>query len=194
MWRELYRLSWRCRLAYKPGSVSAERRTVTIYLAPHPVEPDPPCFQGDVAAGVKQPTRERAGHPWFPYLALLQVGFGRRCVATRGRTLLPPDFTLAATQRGQRRYVSVPLSVPRPPYGPRPGRYPAPCPVEPGLSSPGRKRPAAATRPTRHSPESSLAQLRAGWPGTPLPGAFLDAATASSKKTPETTIRRRDGW
>ena len=29
------------------------------------------------------------------YLALLQVGFGRRRVATVSRALLPPDFTLA---------------------------------------------------------------------------------------------------
>ena len=58
-----------------------------------------PVVQCSVAAGVKQPTRERAGRPWFPYLALLQVGFGRRCVAALGRALLPPDFTLAATDR-----------------------------------------------------------------------------------------------
>ena len=148
------------RAACKPGSVSASRRTVTIYLAPHPtMMPERTDARCSVAAGVKQPTRERAGHPWFPYLALLQVGFGRRCVTARGRALLPPDFTLAATRTRRRRYVSVPLSVPGTRCLPKPGRYPAPCPVEPGLSSPRPRGLAAATRPTRHSPESSLAQF-----------------------------------
>jgi len=32
--------------------------------------------------------------PKSPYLALLQVGFSRRCVTAVGRTLLPSDFTL----------------------------------------------------------------------------------------------------
>ena len=67
--------------------------------------------RNDVAIGVKQPTRGRAGHPWSPYLALLQVGFGRRCVTANGRTLLPSDFTLVLP-RLEGRYVSVPLSVP----------------------------------------------------------------------------------
>ncbi len=34
-----------------------------------------------------------------PYLALLQVGFSRRCVTASGRTLLPSDFTLIPTSR-----------------------------------------------------------------------------------------------
>lgn len=38
--------------------------------------------------------------PMSPYLALLQVGFSRRCVTADGRTLLPSDFTLASTSRG----------------------------------------------------------------------------------------------
>ncbi len=53
----------------------------------------------DVAIGVKRPTRGRAGRPWSPYLALLQVGFGRRCVAVDDRTLLPSDFTLIRQRR-----------------------------------------------------------------------------------------------
>lgn len=55
-----------------------------------------PRFSGwyDVAIGVKQPTRGRAGHPLSPYSALLQVGFDRRCVAAVDRTLLPSDFAL----------------------------------------------------------------------------------------------------
>ncbi len=37
--------------------------------------------------------------PKSPYLALLQVGFSRRCVTAVGRTLLPSDFTLIPTSR-----------------------------------------------------------------------------------------------
>ena len=66
--------------------------------------------RNDVAIGVEQPTRGRAGHPWSPYLALLQVGFSRRYVTAVDRTLLPSDFTLVPIWLG--RYVSVPLSVP----------------------------------------------------------------------------------
>ena len=91
--------------------------TVTIYLARLATvnyRQDPACFRGrtqdDVAIGIKRPTRGRAGHPWSPYLALLQVGFSRRYVTVADRTLLPSDFTLTPTLSG--RYVSVPLSVP----------------------------------------------------------------------------------
>ena len=37
--------------------------------------------------------------PKSPYLALLQVGFSRRCVTADGRTLLPSDFTLIPASR-----------------------------------------------------------------------------------------------
>ena len=51
--------------------------------------------------------------PKSPYLALLQVGFSRRCVTAVSRTLLPSDFTLILPLL-EGRYVSVPLSVPDP--------------------------------------------------------------------------------
>ena len=71
-----------------------------------------PQLRDGVAAVVLQPTRGRAGRSWSLYLALLQVGFDRRCVATAGRALLPPDFTLTPRrQTPAERYVSVPLSV-----------------------------------------------------------------------------------
>ncbi len=66
----------------------------------------------DVSIEVERPTRGRAGHPWSPYLALLQVGFGRRYVSVDDRTLLPSDFTLILPSL-EGRCVSVPLSVPR---------------------------------------------------------------------------------
>ena len=113
---------WRCgrkenagrpvsRVLYPPPSLR-RRRTVAIYLAPMRCNPHRPVGRGSVATGVKRSTRGRAGRPWSLYLALLQVGFGRRCVAALGRTLLPPDFTLADQPKTGRRYVSVPLSVP----------------------------------------------------------------------------------
>ena len=71
-----------------------------------------PQLRDGVAAVVLQPTRGRAGRSWSLYLALLQVGFDRRCVATAGRALLPPDFTLTPRcKESSKRYVSVPLSV-----------------------------------------------------------------------------------
>ena len=97
---------------------------MTIYLAPRQLSRRVPPRRDDVAIGVKRPTRGRAGHPLSPYSALLQVGFDRHCVAAADRTLLPSDFTLTASfasllvasrlhLRTCRRYVSVPLSVPR---------------------------------------------------------------------------------
>ena len=108
----------------------------------------------DVAIGVKRPTRGRAGHPWSPYLALLQVGFGRRCVTADDRTLLPSDFNLAA---GLDPFPpTTPTFVPKTGGGvflchfpspttssltpQKPGSYPALCPLEPGLSSPSKIR------------------------------------------------------
>ena len=96
----------------KPGSVSRKDGTVTIYLAPR-LTPGPAKRDG-VAAVVKQPTRGRAGRSWSLYLALLQVGFDRRCVAAGGRALLPPDFTLTPLprQRGGMFLCHFPSSAP----------------------------------------------------------------------------------
>ena len=129
-----------CRPISRVLCPSRKRRAVTIYLAqPLAVKPAEVRFwRSDVTAAVKQPTRGRAGRLLSPYLALLQVGFSRRCVTADGRTLLPSDFTLILPPMREGRYVSVPLSVPdagsyEPESGP--GSYPAPCPEEPGLSS-----------------------------------------------------------
>ena len=119
--------------------------------------PHRPVGRGSVAAGVERPTRGRAGHPWSPYLALLQVGFGRRCVAARGRALLPPDFTLAGLPKTGRRYVSVPLSVPGPVS--RAGAWALPSTPSGGARTflPETRGLAAATRPVRLSPDARLA-------------------------------------
>ena len=87
------------------------------------------CRRGQAA----NPGTSRA--PMSPYLALLQVGFSRRCVTADGRTLLPSDFTLTPTGRGGMFLCHFPSPIPAN-RSSGPGRYPAPCPEEPGLSSP----------------------------------------------------------
>ena len=131
---------------------------MAIYLAPMRFDPHRPVGRGSVAAEVKRPTRGRAGHSWSPYLALLQVGFGRRCVAARGRTLLPPDFTLADAPKTRRRYVSVPLSVPG--SVSRAGAWALPSTPSGGARTflPEAQGPAAATRPVRLPPGARLAR------------------------------------
>ena len=103
-----------CRPVSRVLYPSREGRTVTIYLA-CPMAKSPlnsRAGRDGVTTEVERPTRGRAGHPKSPYLALLQVGFGRRCVTGDDRTLLPSDFTLVLPVL-KRRCVSVPLSVPR---------------------------------------------------------------------------------
>ncbi len=95
-----------------------------------------------VATDLKQPTREQRGpRLWFPYLALLRVGFTVPLPLPVARCALTAPFhpCLCATEVGHRRSVLCctgrRLTPPR--------RYLAPCPVEPGLSS-TRKRAAIA--------------------------------------------------
>ena len=110
------RIENKVELTFKPGSV----------LNSH-------SSRADVAICLKQPTRERCGpHLLFPYLVLLQVGFTMplmlpltRCALTAPFHPYPIThvirrFTFCCTGRG--------ITPPR--------RYLAPCPVEPGLSSP----------------------------------------------------------
>ena len=141
--------------ACKPGSVSRrpravqeteaqDKRAVAIYLASRPGSG--PAGRDGVAAVVEQPTRGRAGRSWSLYSALLQVGFGRRCVtAAAGRSYrpispLPRCEILRCAQNDIRAGAVCFCATFRPPRRTdplrKPGRYPAPCPVEPGLSSP----------------------------------------------------------
>ena len=87
---------------YKPGSVSFPQEKNGDHLSS-------PTASGE--AGGSPPVAERRYRrsqaanpgtgraPMSPYLALLQVGFGRRRVTASGRTLLPSDFTLIPTSR-----------------------------------------------------------------------------------------------
>ena len=86
----------------KPGSVSFHRwKAVTIYLAQpsalRPTDIRPKAERRYRRGQAANPGTGRA--PKSPYLALLQVGFSRRCVTAVGRTLLPSDFTLIPTSR-----------------------------------------------------------------------------------------------
>ena len=115
-----------------------------------------------VARSLKRPTRgscgvgptpsvavrRSGGERIAPYLALLRAGFCQPVCRHTAGALLPHHFTLARLRRSHRgidrcdlgeggRCVSVPLFRRVAP----PGRYPAPCPVELGLSSTAFRRP-----------------------------------------------------
>jgi hypothetical protein len=149
--------------------------------------------------------------PGFPpYLVLLRVGF------TLPPALLPARCALTAPfhpyhctgqlQRAAPRsggMFSVALAVhgpPGEPWNPRPGRYPAHCPLEFGLSSPGSplaQAPAATARPSCQSPvyrETNLFESRsasapilthaAASPHLRLPSVLRRAAIHSRRSLP----------
>ncbi len=87
------------------------------------------------------------------YLALLQVGFGRRRVTAVSRALLPPVFTLACARKASERLgpsaVSSLCHYPSP-RGITPRNaweLPSTLPMEPGLSSQPAEAACAAIRP-----------------------------------------------
>ncbi len=110
------------------------------------------------------------------YLALLQVGFGRRRVTTVGRALLPPVFTLACVQRRIVRPSAVSSLCHYPsPHGITPRNawvLPSTLPMEPGLSSQPAEADCAAIRPpallavAKYSDAKTRAQIS---PDNPLP-------------------------
>ena len=134
---------------------------VTIYLAPRntsgPAQAGRRCRRGQAA----NPGTSRAlivplfglapGGVWPPLRRRKRPG------ALTARFHPYPD----STSRSPGRYVSVPLSVPRAGTDPlrKPGRYPAPCPVEPGLSSPNSSlRSYRGGHPARSASFANLAQ------------------------------------
>jgi len=89
-----------------------------------------------VSPGLQRPTRELgAGHPRrAPLFGLAPGGVCRAGpVARTAGELLPHRFTLTRLPKGTGRSVLCGTFLRVAPTG----RYPAPCPVEPGLSSPG---------------------------------------------------------
>jgi hypothetical protein len=116
----------------KPDSVRDFRPSVTIHLG-----------RRSLAASCGLPGTWSTGRR-CPCLALLRVGLASRPVARVAGGLLHHRFTLACAllTRGHRRSV---LCCAFHRVSP-PGSYPAPCPVESGLSSNRRRRRSAVTR------------------------------------------------
>jgi len=117
-----------------------------------------------VARRLKRPTRDwkrcgpHRGLPGLcahnpvslaPYLVLLRAGFAMPRTSPSGRWALTPPFHPCRRRRsGGGGMLSVALSL----TGcPATGRYPAPCPAEPGLSSTAMKA-AATVRPVPRNP------------------------------------------
>ena len=94
----------------------------------------------DVTICLKQPTRERCGphlgisqtNTLFPYLVLLQVGFTMPLMLPSTRCALTAPFHPYRTASAIRRFAFCCTGRRITP----PRRYLAPCPMEPGLSSP----------------------------------------------------------
>lgn len=114
---------------------------------------NPSSVEGDhlsrmpVAWHLQRPTRGRGGPPHHPSCSvLLRVGFAKPASRLAAGELLPHRFSL--TCAGRRRFVFCGTFLRVAPTG----YYPAPCPVELGLSS-----DAAFRRCTRDHPAGSPA-------------------------------------
>ena len=166
------------RAACKPGSVSTLRRTVTIYLAPAL----PLGSSGQPGNGP-----DAHGSPIWPCSRWgLAAGASPHAAGRSYRPISP----LPRLARSRRRYVSVPLSVPSARCASEPGSYPAPCPAEPGLSSPRPRSLAAATRPDRHSPYQSLTHTVDLRPGQQAPATPTD----QPRNLPDAIIYANAPW
>ena len=126
-----------CQAACKPGSVSARRRrrpSICDGGCPPPEATYPEAARDAPAA--------RRSAPPPLYLVLLRAGLAQPAGLPTAGALLPHHFTLTAPAKtgaavcfcGAFRQVALP------------GSYPAPCPVEPGLSSSRAHAPPAAAR------------------------------------------------
>src|SRR5579884_2110987 len=103
---------------------------------------------------------------------LLQVGFARARVTAVRRALLPHDFTLTAARR---RTVAVCFCGTFLRVAPT-GRYPAPCPMEPGRSSALARRDGPASSATR-----ALRRGLVAFPRPPGREAELGPARAAAR-------------
>ena len=115
------------------------------------MKPGEDHFSGtDVAAGLEQPTRDcegqkpsRSGQLLVPAWPCSGWGLPCRRRCRRRGALLPHRFTLACAPGGGHRRCTFCCAIRR---LTTPGRYPAPCPAELGLSSTRPKRAAIPTR------------------------------------------------
>jgi len=112
---------------------------------------------------------------------LLQVGFTRARVTATPRELLPHDFTLA-----RKRAVCFCGTFLR--VSPT-GRYPAPCPVKPGLSSPKGDHPAYSAGRSIPHPASGVMVVRAVLAqeknGESLDSPFFETGGGKETRTPD---------
>ena len=116
--RKIVSLIMQMRVVNKPGPVPPVRTVAIIYL------------RRVLPRGSSDLTRKvpRAASS-LPYSVLLRVGFVKPASRLAAGALLPHLSTLAPPRRGGFRfYDTFPRVTPA-------GRYPARCPVEPGLSS-----------------------------------------------------------
>jgi hypothetical protein len=114
-----------------------------------------------------------------PCLALLRVGFAMRPPLPEARCALTAPFhPCLCPRRGHRRFAFCGTFRRLSP----PGRYPAPCPAELGLSSSGSGFPARPRSSLARSPEVS--QNRAYHPGTGVQVYRIDAADSTPGPPP----------
>ena len=146
---------------------------MTIYLAFPPAArlTEIRFWRSDVTAAVEQPTRGRAGRPCPPIWPCSRWGLAAAASPqTAGRSyrpISPLSFHCWKDGMFLCHFPSPATVLPQP----GPGRYPAPCPVEPGLSSPPilpRKDGAAATQSTRPLAKNSSTLVWGGQVGEGL--------------------------
>src|SRR5438477_3088903 len=135
-----------------------QRGSVSRVLSPeHVTQGDGHFSRTPVTRRLERPyPRARTGRPIALLFGLAPGGVCLADAVTRAAgELLPHRFTLAALADGGLISVALVRGVSPP------GRYPAPCPAEPGLSS--RHVPVAGDRPAFSGAPSSIARRR--WSG-----------------------------
>jgi len=111
-------------------------------MAGYPAMADDHSSRAAVADGLERLTREHGRAALnAPLFSLAPSGvYLASDVTARSGELLPHPFTLTRACTGGLLSVALSLGYPA-------GRYPAPCPTEPGLSSPRRRRSSWLLRP-----------------------------------------------
>ncbi len=147
-WRPRAREDKASELACKPGSVTHPKARRRPSICDRRCR-RPGAVYPQTRAGRPQTSAQRRPKP--TPLDLAPGGVYRAAAVTcSAGGLLHHRFTLTAWRT--RRRSTFCCTVPRVTPG---GRYPPPCPVEPGLSSTDGFPPTAAARPTRSHPQGS---------------------------------------
>ena len=159
----------------KPGSVTGRCRT--------PREGHLSRTTGCPASLAAYPELDRGGPPLAPYLALLPVGFVVPSLSPAARWALTPPFHPCLCGRSRHRRSVLCDTFRR---LAAPGRYPAPCPVEPGLSS-NRTSRLARSRPATFRPSARKSYSRwqpmVSLPQQPMVPLLKRAAVRTSSPT-----------